>query len=139
MIRKDALLAEKDFKIRALTQEVAYYRRIRYGKVSEALTGEQRSLFDETVDMDVAAIEAELKTSSPRRARNTSIPAANRRRRNCRASSIITNPHPANAANAAPAWSRSAKTLASSLTSNRPASSCTAISARSMRAVPARR
>lgn len=65
MIRKDALLAEKDFKIRALTQEVAYYRRIRYGKVSEALTGEQRSLFNETVDMDVAAIEAELEDEQP--------------------------------------------------------------------------
>ncbi|MDM5179160.1 transposase [Massilia sp. DJPM01] len=46
-------LAEKDFKITALTHELAYYRRIRYGKASEALAGEQRLLFDETVDTEL--------------------------------------------------------------------------------------
>ena len=53
-------LAEKDFKIKALTLELAYYRRLRYGKKSEAFTGEQRELFEETVDADLAAIDAEL-------------------------------------------------------------------------------
>jgi len=52
--------AEKDFKITALTHELAYYRRIRFGKASEALVGEQRLLFEETIDMDLAAIEEEL-------------------------------------------------------------------------------
>lgn len=55
-----ALLAEKDFKIKALTLELAYYRRVRYGKKSEALQGEQRELFEETIDADLAAIHAEL-------------------------------------------------------------------------------
>lgn len=60
-----AVLAEKDFKITALTHELAYYRRIRFGKASEALAGEQRLLFEETVDMDLAAIEEELEAQAP--------------------------------------------------------------------------
>ena len=60
-----ALFAEKDFKITALAHELAYYRRVRFGKTSEALAGEQRLLFEETVDMDVAAIEEELETQAP--------------------------------------------------------------------------
>jgi transposase len=63
--QQQARLAEKDFKITALTHELAYYRRIRFGKASEALAGEQRLLFEETVDMDLAAIEEELETQSP--------------------------------------------------------------------------
>ena len=55
-------IAEKDFKIKALTLELAYYRRIQYGKKSEAFQGEQRELFNETVDTDLAAIYAELGT-----------------------------------------------------------------------------
>ena len=58
--RLQAQVAEKDFKIKALTAELAYYRRIQYGKKSEAFKGEQRDLFDETVDTDLAAIHAEL-------------------------------------------------------------------------------
>lgn len=60
-----ALLAEKDFKITALTHELAYYRRVRFGKASEALVGEQRLLFEETVEMDLAAIEEELDSQAP--------------------------------------------------------------------------
>jgi len=65
LARRDALLAEKEFKITALTHELAYYRRIRFGKASEALVGEQRLLFEETVDMDLAAIEEELDGQAP--------------------------------------------------------------------------
>jgi transposase len=57
---KDKLLGEKDFKIRALTLELAHHRRIRFGKASEVLSGEQRLLFEEEVDADLAAIEAEI-------------------------------------------------------------------------------
>nr|GEU28589.1 hypothetical protein [Tanacetum cinerariifolium] len=66
LARRDALLAENDFKITALTHELAYYRRIRFGKASEALVGEQRLLFEETVDTDLAAIEEELETAASR-------------------------------------------------------------------------
>ncbi len=54
------LLVERDFKIAALTMELAHYRRIRFGNKSEAFSGEQRELFEETIDTDLAAIEAEL-------------------------------------------------------------------------------
>jgi len=63
--RKEALVVEQAFKITALTHELAYYRRVRFGKASEALAGEQRMLFDETVDMDLAAIEEELAVQAP--------------------------------------------------------------------------
>jgi transposase len=63
--QQQAKLAEKDFKITALTHELAYYRRIRFGKASEALVGEQRLLFEETVDTDLAAIEEELEGQAP--------------------------------------------------------------------------
>jgi len=63
--QQQARLAEKDFKITALTHELAYYRRIRFGKASETLVGEQRLLFEETVDMDLAAIEEELEGQAP--------------------------------------------------------------------------
>src|SRR5471032_694951 len=63
--QQQARLVEKDFKITALTHELAYYRRIRFGKASETLVGEQRLLFEETVDMDLAAIEEELEGQAP--------------------------------------------------------------------------
>lgn len=62
--QQQAALAEKDFKITALTHELAYLRRVRYGKASEVLTGEQRSLFEEAIEMDLAAIEEELATQA---------------------------------------------------------------------------
>ena len=65
LTQRDAVLAEKDFKITALTHELAYYKRVRFGKASEALAGEQRMLFDETVDMDLAAIDEELQSQAP--------------------------------------------------------------------------
>lgn len=54
-------IRSQDIKIQALVQEVAYLRRIRYGVKNEAMTAEQRSLFEDDVVQDVAAIEAELK------------------------------------------------------------------------------
>ena len=79
LVQQQAQLAEKDFKITALTHELAYLKRIRYGKASEALTGEQRSLFEEAVDMDLAAIEQELENQASvkpasKRAGRTALP-----------------------------------------------------------------
>ena len=65
LVQQDAVLAENDFKIKALTFELAYYKRVRLAKASEALVGEQRLLFDETVDMDLAAINEELRNEAP--------------------------------------------------------------------------
>jgi len=50
----------QDIKIQALVQEVAYLRRMRYGAKSEAMSAEQRQLFEDDIVQDVAAVEAEL-------------------------------------------------------------------------------
>ena len=47
-------------KIQALTLELAHLRRMRFGVRNEALTAEQRDLFQETWASDLAAAEAEL-------------------------------------------------------------------------------
>jgi transposase len=69
LARQDAVLAEKNFKIEALKHELAYYRRVRFGKASEVLTGEQRLLFEDTVEMDLAAIEDEIEGQAPVKSR----------------------------------------------------------------------
>lgn len=51
----------QEIKIQALIQEVAYLRRMRYGVKNEALSAEQRSLFEDDVIQDLAAVEFELK------------------------------------------------------------------------------
>ena len=57
---KDAIIKAKDFKIEALTHEVAYYRRIRFSVKSESLSPLQRDVFEETWNTDVSAIAAEV-------------------------------------------------------------------------------
>ncbi len=58
-------IRSQDIKIQALVQEVAYLRRIRYGVKSEAMSAEQRSLFEEDIAQDIAAVESELKLPVP--------------------------------------------------------------------------
>src|SRR5664279_6146627 len=55
-----AEIQSKDEKIQALTYELAYLRRIRYGVKSETFSQLQRDLFADTWNEDVAAVEAEL-------------------------------------------------------------------------------
>ncbi len=50
----------KDLKIQALILELAHLRRLRYGVKSEALSGLQRDLFEESSNEDIAALEAEV-------------------------------------------------------------------------------
>jgi transposase len=52
--------AAKDIKIRALTLELAHHKRIRFGHKNEAFSPEQRDLFQECWNTDLAAMEAEL-------------------------------------------------------------------------------
>ena len=59
-LRKDAQLRAADLKIAALTQEVAYLRRMRYGVKSEAMDAQTRELFEDTLASDLAAAEARL-------------------------------------------------------------------------------
>ena len=64
----NSTLKTQDIKIQALIQEVAYLRRMRYGVKNEAMSAEQRSLFEDDVVQDIAAVEAELPatTAAPR-------------------------------------------------------------------------
>src|SRR5476649_82300 len=58
--QNNELLADgksKDFKIKALTLELAHHKRIRFGKASEAYSGDQLELFNESADVDLAALE----------------------------------------------------------------------------------
>jgi transposase len=50
----------RDAKIEKLTFEMAQLRRVKFGKKSEQLDTEQKALFDEAVDADLAALEAQL-------------------------------------------------------------------------------
>ena len=58
--RRDSELISAQTKIQALTLELAHLRRMRFGVRNEALTAEQRDLFQETLASDLAATEAEL-------------------------------------------------------------------------------
>ncbi len=57
---REAQLKTAELKIQALTLELAHHRRIRFSNKSEALSPEQRDLFQETWNTDLAAIEAEV-------------------------------------------------------------------------------
>lgn len=63
--RLKASLQHAETKIQALTLELAHLKRLRYGVKSEALTAEQRDLFQETVDADQGALEAQLEHATP--------------------------------------------------------------------------
>ncbi|MGQ0529337.1 MAG: transposase domain-containing protein [Panacagrimonas sp.] len=55
--RRDALC-----EVDALTAEVARLRRVQFAARSEKMSPEQRALFDEAIETDIAAVEAELET-----------------------------------------------------------------------------
>ena len=58
-------LQHADLKIQALTLELAHHRRIRFSNTAEAFTPEQRDLFQETWNIDLSAIEAEVEQALP--------------------------------------------------------------------------
>ncbi|WP_299083001.1 IS66 family transposase [uncultured Paraglaciecola sp.] len=51
--------------IQSLTMELAYLRRIRFGKKSESLSSKQTDLFEETLQSDLAAVNAEIEQIDP--------------------------------------------------------------------------
>ena len=58
--RRDTELHAAKTKIQALTLELMHLRRMRYGARSEALSVEERDLFQDTLASDLAAAETEL-------------------------------------------------------------------------------
>jgi transposase len=57
-------ISQKEFKIQALTQELAYHKRIRFGQIKESLSALQYVLFEEDIETDLSAIECELEECS---------------------------------------------------------------------------
>ena len=55
----------KELKIQALTLELAYHKRLKFGAKAEAFTAEQRDLFTNSVEEDLSAMQAELEQLSP--------------------------------------------------------------------------
>jgi transposase len=106
LAKRDASLLHAEAKINALTFELAQLRRIRFGAKSEALNAEQRDLFQETLEADIAACEAETEQVVPE------IKTAARRERagrqplpeSCCASKSAMNRNPAPAASVAKTW-----------------------------------
>ena len=62
---RDTELKAAQLKIQALTLELAHHRRIRFGHKNEAFSPEQRDLFQETWNVDLGAIEAEVEQAAP--------------------------------------------------------------------------
>lgn len=64
LVERDARAAHeirwRDAKIDKLSFEIAQLRRQQYGRRSERLGGEQKALFDEAIEADIAAVEAQL-------------------------------------------------------------------------------
>jgi transposase len=65
LMDKDQEIHFKQTKIDLLTHEIARYKRVQFSAKSEKLHADQRSLLDETLDADLAALEAELQALSP--------------------------------------------------------------------------
>ena len=101
-----AELQSKDEKIQALTYELAYLRRIRYGVKSETFSQLQADLFADTWNEDVAAVEAELEQLADNQSVVTAEKpkrpalAVSRYRRICHASTSVMNPILVSAVNA---------------------------------------
>ncbi len=60
LTRNDREIAWRDAKIDKLTFELAQLKRLKFDRSSEQLSAEQRALFDEAVDGDIAAIDEQL-------------------------------------------------------------------------------
>ncbi|MDA0225523.1 MAG: hypothetical protein O2975_05350 [Proteobacteria bacterium] len=58
--RRDRDIAWRDAKIDKLTFELAQLKRLKFERSSEQMSAEQRALFDEAVDGDIAAIDEQL-------------------------------------------------------------------------------
>ncbi len=72
--RRDTELHAAQTKIQALVLELAHLRRMRFGARSEALTGEERDLFEETLTSDIAAVEARLAQKQEEQAETAPVP-----------------------------------------------------------------
>ncbi|WP_219851898.1 transposase, partial [Methylibium rhizosphaerae] len=66
LVRREREVAFKQTIIDKLTHENAVLKRLKFAAKSEAYTAEQKSLLEETLDMDLAAVAAEIEALQPR-------------------------------------------------------------------------
>jgi transposase len=81
--RKDRDLALRDAKIEKLEFEIARYKRWKFAAKTEAMSAEQRRLFEETVVEDEAGLQAQLaalRAGLPETPKRASVPRAKPRR-----------------------------------------------------------
>ncbi len=126
-------------KVQALTMELPYLRRIQFGKMSESLSPKHPNLFEETLQSDLAAVNAEIEQLDPPTKADQIRPnhhvlalVASHYRITCRVLNTATSQNLANVINAAIIWLKSANILAISWMWNQPNSSFTATSAHNM-------
>lgn len=74
--RRDHEIAFKQAAIDKLTHEMAVLKRLKFAAKSEAFNAEQKSLLEETIDADLAAVERELEelASAPSAQREKQLP-----------------------------------------------------------------
>jgi transposase len=65
VVAKDRELAFKQATIEKITHEMAVLKRLKFAATSEAFNAEQKSLLEETIDADLAALQAELDKVRP--------------------------------------------------------------------------
>ncbi|PNM27170.1 IS66 family transposase [Yersinia enterocolitica] len=66
LMARDALIQEKEHRIRLLEEALMLARQQRFGRKGEALSGLQRSLFEEDTDADIAAAQTQLDALLPK-------------------------------------------------------------------------
>ena len=111
--RKDRDLALREAKIEKITFELARLKRWKFGAKREAMSAEQRRLFEETLAEDEASLRAQLERCAVKRRPLTARTPSPRRRHAgraarrcpsiCVASSIATSPRARTAASLAAA------------------------------------
>ena len=67
-------VAFKQTTIDKLTHEMAVLKRLKFAAKSEAYTAEQKSLIEETLDADLAALAAEIEVHQPTRPEDKQSP-----------------------------------------------------------------
>jgi transposase len=65
VVAKDREIAFKQATIDKITHEIAVLKRLKFAARSEAFNAEQKSLLEETIDADLAALQAELDKVRP--------------------------------------------------------------------------
>ena len=65
VVAKDREIAFKQATIDKITHEMAVLKRLKFAARSEAFNAEQKSLLEETIDVDLAALQAELDKVRP--------------------------------------------------------------------------